>query len=668
MSIPAFYLCPTRPCQVLVNFALGMLPMLAERHGRVGVFRPIVATAADGLLSELLDHAKTNTADAHWGVLADQLLADPQGCLSEIVERYQQVAKYYDAMLIVGSDYDSALAPVEYAINTQLATNLSAPLVLALPNEGGANRIADRLAVAIMEAERNHARVQAGLVLACDQLNPDEVKHLAVPVFVVNNPVEHPAKIPTGRVLVGECDPASLPGQPGCVAATQLGELLAQLSSDTVIYFDHADIRLGIGIVVAASSGGFAPPLAAVATGGTPDEALIALWKRLLPEVPLVCTTASAQAFMTGTPVSGPLSSVDAEAAQRAFEAAVDPVALVGASAPVGRADVVTPLIFEHSLLARAKQADQCIVLPEGEEPRILKAAHRLLADQICALILLGDEAVINAKASELGLDISAATIINPRSSELTEKFAAKLADLRAKKGMTIEKAREQMLDMSYFGTMLVHAGMAGGMVSGSINTTANTIRPALQIIKTKPDTSVVSSVFFMCLADRVLVMGDCAVNPNPTPEQVADIAISSAETARKFGVDPKVAMISYSTGSSGSGPDVDATVEATRIAKERAPELLLDGPLQYDAAVDETVARTKLPDSKVAGQATVFVFPDLKTGNTTYKAIQRSANALAVGPVLQGLNAPVNDLSRGALVSDIVNTVAITAIQAAME
>ncbi len=230
---------------------------------------------------------------------------------------------------------------------------------------------------------------------------------------------------------------------------------------------------------------------------------------------------------------------------------------------------------------------------------------------------------------------------------------------------MTVERAREIVTDVSYFGTMMVHLGLADGMVSGAVNTTAHTIRPALEFVKTKPGVNTVSSVFLMCLADRVLVYGDCAVIPEPTTEQLADIAISSAETARQFGIDPRVAMLSYSTGSSGSGAEVEKVRAATALVAERAPELALEGPIQYDAAVDPQVARTKLPDSAVAGRATVFIFPDLNTGNNTYKAVQRSAHAVAIGPVLQGLRKPVNDLSRGALVEDIVNTVAITAVQA---
>ena len=280
-------------------------------------------------------------------------------------------------------------------------------------------------------------------------------------------------------------------------------------------------------------------------------------------------------------------------------------------------------------------------------------------------LTLLGSPVTISAKAASLGVDVSGARFVDPDHDDLGERLATELHRLRQHRGVDIDRARELIKDVSYFGTMMVQLGLADGMVSGSVHTTAHTIRPALEIVRTVPGVSVVSSVFFMCLPNQVLVYGDCAVNPDPTAEQLADIAMSSARTAVAFGIEPLVAMLSYSTGTSGFGTDVEKVSKATAIIRERAPELAVDGPIQYDAAIDVAVARTKLPDSPVAGRATVFIFPDLNTGNNTYKAVQRSANAVAVGPVLQGLRKPVNDLSRGATVRDIVNTVAITAIQA---
>lgn len=328
-------------------------------------------------------------------------------------------------------------------------------------------------------------------------------------------------------------------------------------------------------------------------------------------------------------------------------------------------AGVVTPVSFQADLIDRARADRQRIVLPEPDDDRVLQAAAEVLELGIADIILLGDEAAIRERAQQLNLDIAAARVVALDDAELVEKYAEEFARLRAKKGVTIEQAREKIRDVSYFGTMMVHMGDADGMVSGAAHTTAHTIVPSFQIIKTAPGVSIVSSVFLMLMKDRVWVFGDCAVNPNPTPEQIADIAISSAKTAEQFGVEPRVAMLSYSTGTSGSGPDIDATVEATRLAREKAPELAIEGPIQFDAAVDPAVAAKKAPDSDVAGKANVFIFPSLNAGNIGYKAVQRSSGAVAVGPVLQGLNKPVNDLSRGALVEDIVNTIALTAVQA---
>ena len=326
---------------------------------------------------------------------------------------------------------------------------------------------------------------------------------------------------------------------------------------------------------------------------------------------------------------------------------------------------VMSPVVFERQLVEQAKANRKHVVLPEGEDDRILQAADQLLKQGVAELTILGDVDDMNRRAHELGLDLSKANLVNHLGSELAEEFAAEFAELRKKKGVTIEEARETMKDVSYFGTMMVHKGLADGMVSGAAHTTAHTIKPSFQIIKTAPGASVVSSIFLMVMQDRLWAFGDCAVNPNPTAEQIGEIAAVSAQTAAQFGIDPKVAILSYSTGTSGSGPDVERAVEATAKAKELAPDVAIDGPLQFDAACDPGVGAKKAPDSPVAGQANVFIFPDLEAGNAGYKIAQRTGGALAVGPVLQGLNKPVNDLSRGATVPDIVNTVAITAIQA---
>jgi len=324
-----------------------------------------------------------------------------------------------------------------------------------------------------------------------------------------------------------------------------------------------------------------------------------------------------------------------------------------------------TPIAFLNGLIERSQSNRMRIVLPEGDEERTLKAVARVLEEQMADIILLGDPKVIREKAIRLDAKIDGATIINPAESERLDAYTDAYFKLRQHKGITRDHAHDVMIDPIYYGTMMVELGDADGLVSGAVHTTRHTITPAFQIIKTRPGISLVSSIFFMCLEDRVLVYGDCAVNPNPSADELADIAISSSETAASFGFDPLIAMLSYSTGTSGVGPEVERVAQATEIVRQKAPQLKVEGPIQYDAAVSIETAKTKLPDSSVAGRANIFIFPDLNAGNTAYKAVQRSAHAIAVGPVLQGLNKPVNDLSRGCLVEDIVYTITITAIQA---
>lgn len=331
------------------------------------------------------------------------------------------------------------------------------------------------------------------------------------------------------------------------------------------------------------------------------------------------------------------------------------------------KAEGITPHMFQYQLTKWAKKKIKHIVLPEGNDPRILRAAARLIREEVVNLTLLGDPNQIAASVKKLGisLDLNSLRIIDPAHSSYYEEYVNTLYELRKNKNVNHEMATDMMTDVSYFGTMMVYKGHADGMVSGAVHTTQHTIRPALQFIKTRPGITVVSSVFFMCLPDRVSVFGDCAVNPNPTAEQLSEIAISSAESSRRFGIEPRVAMLSYSSGTSGEGEDVEKVRRATEIVKQKRPDLLVEGPIQYDAAVDPVVGKQKLPNSQVAGQASVLIFPDLNTGNNTYKAVQRETGALAIGPMLQGLNKPVNDLSRGCTVDDIINTVIITAIQA---
>jgi phosphate acetyltransferase len=385
------------------------------------------------------------------------------------------------------------------------------------------------------------------------------------------------------------------------------------------------------------------------------------------PPLPLLLVgTDSFDTAVAASAVEGPITAGDErkiDAALGHLETHVDLTELER-QIEVARSTVVTPIMFQYELIERAKAVGAHLVLPEGVDDRILLAADRIRRRKVCDLTILGPVTAVRDRIAQLDLHLDDVDVIDPLDSELLEGFATAYHGLRAHKGVTLERARDIMTDVSFFGTMMVHQGLAGGMVSGAAHTTAHTIRPALEFIKTRPGTRIVSSVFLMLLADRVLVYGDCAVNPDPDADELADIAVSSADTAAAFGIEPRVAMLSYSTGQSGTGADVDKVRAATAKVRALRPDLPVEGPIQYDAAVDVEVARAKLPESSVAGQATVFVFPDLNTGNNTYKAVQRSANAVAIGPVLQGLAKPVNDLSRGALIADIVNTIAITAIQ----
>jgi phosphate acetyltransferase len=602
--------------------------------------------------------------------------------LHVIVERFGQLNDRFDVILVIGSDYTDVATGTELSFNAKIAANLGSPVVLVVHGrERTPEQIRAAAESAIAELRANHAHTVAVIANRVDHDAAEVIRATLkeLPDVVTAAIPESPLlSAPTFRALAEAAEAQLVLGSETwmdrevlgvIVAAMSLPHVLDRLVADAAVIAPSDRTDLIPGLMLAHQSGTF-PPLAGILlTGGYqfPDS-IRRLSEGVQQSLPIALTDlgtfTTAERLMR---VRGPItkdSSRKIENAHRVFAEQVDQAALL-AAIDVSASDVRTPLMFEYQLMERARADRQRIVLPESEDDRILEAAAILLRRGVADLILLGDETQVRARASTLGLDLDEASIVSPLDTELVEKFAVAYAEARAHKGMTVERAREIVTDISYFGTMMVHLGLADGMVSGAVNTTAHTIRPALEFVKTKPGVSTVSSVFLMCLADRVLVYGDCAVIPEPTTEQLADIAVSSSDTAQQFGIEPRVAMLSYSTGTSGSGADVEKVRAATALVAERAPHLLLEGPIQYDAAVDPDVARTKLPNSAVAGRATVFIFPDLNTGNNTYKAVQRSAHAIAIGPVLQGLRKPVNDLSRGALVSDIVSTVAITAVQA---
>ncbi len=666
---------------------LGVMELLTRQVDRVGVFRPLVHEGPDRLFELLraryrlvqdpgtvygMDYHEASALQAERGT--DELV-------SQLVDRFHQVARDYDVVLVLGTDYADTQFPDELTLNARLANEFGASVI---PVVGGRKQTAE----SVRAEMRNAFRAYDGLgcdvlamvvnrVAPMDRAQIHELlgSQLPVPCYVL--PDEPALSAPTvaqithaldGKVLLGDDSGLARDALDFVFGGAMLPTFLAALTPGCMVVTpgDRADLVVG---ALAAHSAG-TPPIAGVllTLNERPSDEVLTLAARLAPGTPVV--SVAGLSFPTAGrlfALEGKLNAATprkAETALGLFERYVDTGDLLGrVSAP--STDRVTPMMFEHKLLERARSDRRRVVLPEGTEERVLHAVEVLLRRGVCDLTLLGPVDQIRKKAADLGIDLAGAQLIDPGTCELRERFAEKYAGLRAHKGVSVELAYDVVCDPNYFGTLMVQEGLADGMVSGSVHSTAATIRPAFEIIKTKPDASIVSSVFFMCLADKVLVYGDCAVNPDPNAEQLADIAVQSAATARQFGVEPRIAMLSYSTGTSGTGADVDKVRAATELVRARRDDLKIEGPIQYDAAVEPSVAATKLPDSEVAGQASVLIFPDLNTGNNTYKAVQRSAGAIAVGPVLQGLRKPVNDLSRGALVGDIVNTVAITAIQA---
>ncbi|MFJ3648652.1 phosphate acetyltransferase [Streptomyces murinus] len=666
---------------------LGVMELLTRQVDRVGVFRPLVHDGPDRLFELLraryrlsqdpatvigMDYREASAIQAEQGT--DELV-------STLVDRFHQLARSFDVVLVLGTDFAATQLPDELALNARLANEFGASV---LPVVGGRGQNAESVRAEV----RNAYRAYHGLgcdVLAMianrvaredrDELAERLASRLPVPCYVL--PDEPALSAPTIAQIAQALDARVVLGDDSGLARDALGfvfggamlpNLLTALTPGCVVITpgDRADLVVG---ALAAHSAG-TPPIAGMllTLDEVPSQEILTLAARLAPGTPVLSVRGNS--FPTAErlfSLEGRMTAATprkAETALGLFERHVDTAELASHIAATS-GDRVTPMMFEHKLLDRARADRRRVVLPEGTEERVLHAAEVLMRRGVCDLTLLGPIDQIRKKAADLGIDLGDTQLIDPATSELRDGFAEKYAALRAHKGVTVELAYDVVTDVNYFGTLMVEEGLADGMVSGSVHSTAATIRPAFEIIKTRPEAAIVSSVFFMCLADKVLVYGDCAVNPDPDAEQLADIAVQSAATAARFGVEPRIAMLSYSTGTSGTGADVDKVRAATELVRARRPDLKIEGPIQYDAAVEPTVAATKLPGSEVAGQATVLIFPDLNTGNNTYKAVQRSAGAIAVGPVLQGLNKPVNDLSRGALVPDIVTTVAITAIQA---
>ncbi|WP_166869452.1 phosphate acetyltransferase [Salinibacterium sp. ZJ70] len=671
--------------------AVGLLETLKSSVARVGIFRPIVRAgeARDYVLELMVAHASAGQSyEDCVGVDYDTLHADPEEALARIVERFADVEEACDAVLILGSDYTDVGTPTELSMNGRIAANLAAPVLLVtgglVPESAvarNAKQCVEIAQIALSELREEHAEV---LAIVVNRAAPEAVGEIAaavasatgLPAWAIAEDAELTAPLlrtvfesAEAELLRGDEAGLERPVMGTTIAAMSLENVLPRLVPGGVVVIpgDRSDAL--VGTLAAQLSQNFPALNGVILNGGFELNPQI---ERLVDGLGLALPIARTphSTFDTAVRITQARSRLAAdspakhERALTLFSEYVDAGELVRLlSLPT--TGVMTPIRFEHTLVERARTAGKHIVLPEGDDDRILEAAAIVVQRRIARLTILGDPDAVRARAAALGLDLGDTRVLATNDPELHPRFTEEYARLRAHKGVTLDRASEIVTDVSYFGTMMVHLGYADGMVSGAKHTTAHTIRPAFEIVKTAPGVSVVSSVFLMALADRVLVYGDCAVIPEPTVEQLADIAVSSAATAAQFGIEPRVAMLSYSTGESGSGAEVERVRAATAIVHERAPELPVAGPIQYDAAADPKVGASKMPGSEVAGRATVFVFPDLNTGNNTYKAVQRSAGAVAMGPVLQGLAKPINDLSRGALVRDIVNTIAITAIQA---
>ena len=673
--------------------ALGIMELLSRRLQNIGFFRPIIPDVKrDNNIQLILKRYNLKPAyeDMYACKHEDARRMVSHGqydmLLKNILDKYKALESRCDFVLCEGTDYTGVSSAFEFDFNAGVANDLGCPIIAVVNGCGKSpEEVLDATRFARDAFESQGCTILAILANRVEPQNiglinarlKDEAS-VKEPVYIL--PEEPLLGKPTVGEIAANLESRLLQGDPDGlnrevldikIAAMNLPHFLDYISDGTLIITpgDRSDVILGS---LAATVSETYPNISGLLlTGGLTLEPqvqrLIEGSKKTSP-IPIfsVDTDTYTTAMNAGSVRAAltPQNDRKIASALGLFETHVN-IPEIEDRIKVVRSRRVTPIMFEYDLIERAKADRRHIVLPEGYEERILRASEILLRRQVVDITLLGNPEDIRQKISGLGLNLEEINIIDPMKSELLEEYSMIYYEMRKHKGISEKMARDTLTNVSYFGTMMVYKGAADGMVSGAIHTTGDTIRPALQIIRTRPGVAIVSSVFLMCLADRVLVYGDCAVNPDPNAEQLADIAISSAETAKIYGIEPRIAMCSYSTGESGKGKDVDKVREATRLARENRPDLKIEGPIQYDAAVDAGVARTKLPQSEVAGRATVFIFPDLNTGNNLYKAVQRSANAVAIGPILQGLKKPVNDLSRGCTIPDIVNTVAITAIQA---
>ncbi|WP_166965073.1 phosphate acetyltransferase [Yeosuana marina] len=691
----AIYIATSEPNSGKSIVALGLMRMLLGKTAKVGYFRPII----DGDSLEKRDN-HINTILSHFDLDIDykdvfaftrneyinKRNSGKEGeIFDKIIEKYKALEEKNDFMLVEGTDFSGEGTAIELDANILIAKNLGIPAIIVSSGVGKSfDEFVNGLHLAYDSFNEKEVKVLAVIANKVQEKNLDLVikgveQNLPKDVLVNAIPLIPSLKNPTVKEIAKAIDAQIIFGKEHLnnqttsfkVGAMQLRNYLTKLEQDCLIITpgDRADIILGA--LQANISTNYPAISGIVLTGGLlPEEPIVKLIEGLQQIVPILSVKLGT--FEVANRIGAVRSHVYAENKDKILMSlnTFDKYCNVDRLSDkfyTFKNSGITPRMFQYNLLKRAKTSRKHIVLPEGNDDRIIAAAARLILMDIVDLTILGNKDQIYESIIRLGLklDLDKITVINPMDSEYSKDFANTFYELRKAKGVTIDMAEDLMNDVSYFGTMMVYKGLADGMVSGAAHTTQHTIKPALQFVKMKPSVSVVSSVFFMCLDDRVSVFGDCAINPNPNAEQLAEIAISSAESSIAFGIEPRIAMLSYSSGTSGKGEEVDKVRKATEIVKQKRPDLKIEGPIQYDAAVDAGVGKSKMPDSEVAGQATVLIFPDLNTGNNTYKAVQRETGALAIGPMLQGLNKPVNDLSRGCTVDDIFNTVIITAIQA---
>ena len=675
--------------------ALGLMNMLSGKTKKIAYFKPVI--------NDYDNNSKDNhieTIAAHFGLKTpyedmfaftkDEVLryrseGNTAFVIDKIITKFKKLEETHDFVLVEGSDFLGEGVSFEFDANIAIAKNLGIPVVLTLNAAGHeVEDIANSLLSSYQSFNAKEVQILSAVVNKVDPAITEELdkvlakrlpKDILYSLIPLNKNLNNPTmkeitESVNGKILFGENALANQVDHE-IVGAMQLRNCLTRLKENTLVVMPGDRADLIVAILQANISKNYPKVAGMILTGGLePEEPIIKLIEGLQNVIPIVLVETGT--FETVTLVGNTKSRIYAdnkskiELAINTFDKYIDTKAFEDKLVTF-QPEGITPRMFQYQLVKRAKTKRKHIVLPEGNDDRILTAAAQLMQKDVVDLTILGkvDEIKAAVKRMNLSFNLDSITIIDPATSDLYSGFVDTLVELRKSKNLSQEMAEDLMTDVSYFGTMMVYKGLADGMVSGAAHTTQHTIRPALQFVKTKPNVSTVSSVFFMCLPDRVSVFGDCAVNPNPTSEQLAEIAISSAESSLMFGIEPKIAMLSYSSGTSGQGEEVEKVRKATEIVKQLRPDLKVEGPIQYDAAVDPTVGKQKMPNSEVAGQASVLIFPDLNTGNNTYKAVQRETGALAIGPMLQGLNKPVNDLSRGCTVDDIFNTVIITAIQA---